>query len=42
MEGREKPLMDKYMDIVNGWNYDGSCVLRITFSFGLCHLIYVT
>jgi len=34
MEGREKPLVDKYMDIVNGWNYDGSCVHWITFSFG--------
>jgi hypothetical protein len=27
MEGTEKPLMYKYKEITNGWNYDASCTL---------------
>jgi hypothetical protein len=27
MEGREKPHMDKYKEIINDWNYDTSCML---------------
>jgi hypothetical protein len=25
MAGREKPHMDKYKEITNGWNFDVSC-----------------
>jgi hypothetical protein len=27
MEGKEKPLKDKYKEITNDWNYDASCML---------------
>jgi hypothetical protein len=28
MEGREKPHMDKYKEIMNVWNYDIRCTLN--------------
>jgi hypothetical protein len=35
MEGKEKPYMDKYKEIVIDCNYDASCRLNITSGLGL-------
>jgi hypothetical protein len=29
MEGREKPHVDKYKEIMNYWNYDADCMLTL-------------